>query len=335
MTHPFTWLLWLTSITICAWSSRNPFVLIVLLLIIGVVRQRYTTRDERPPAAALYWMFGVGALFNALWTHTGDTVLLRLPERLPLIGGPITAEALSYGIVNAMALFCMLHAFDALQRALPVSEILRMAPRALHPVTVVVVIAVTYVPMARQRARAVQTAQAVRGHEIRGIRDWLPLLMPLLIGALEHAMQLAEAMAARGYGRSIGEPSYTPSSLSIIGLLSMLGGWALGTTTPYVTTGWGIVAGGAALFGAALWLLRRRSPRTALRSNKFGSADLVGIAGACVAAVGVSVPSPISEAIAWTPYPALQWPAFPALLGPLLFGLCLPALFTRTGTKST
>ena len=40
---------------------------------------------------------------------------------------------------------------------------------------------------------------------MRGLRDWLPLLMPLLIGGLERALQLAEAMTA--HSRDLGLPT--------------------------------------------------------------------------------------------------------------------------------
>ena len=36
----------------------------------------------------------ISALFNALTVHIGDTELLRLPGWLPLLGGPVTLEAL-------------------------------------------------------------------------------------------------------------------------------------------------------------------------------------------------------------------------------------------------
>jgi energy-coupling factor transport system permease protein len=331
MKHPLAWILWLCAVTICAWSGRNPLVLVLLALIIELVRRAHRGMQSAPAFSPLHWMLGIGALLNALWTHAGDTILVTLPESLPLVGGPITAEALTYGAVNAAALLCLLHAFRVLQQVLPISEILSMTPRALHPITVVVVIAVTYVPHMQRRVRDVREAQAVRGHAMRGMRDWLPLLMPLLVGSLEHAMQLAESMAARGYGRSIdAKQDGLPSMLIVAGLLGLLGGWILGTTTSYTMTAWIVGAAAITMVAVALLLLRRNAPRTTLHRRRLRAADILGILGAALAALGVSGPFPTAAAAAWTPYPLLQWPNFPVLLGPLLCGLCVPALFART-----
>ena len=34
----------------------------------------------------------------------------------------------------------------------------------------------------------IREAQAVRGHRVQGIRDWLPIVVPLLVSGLERAM---------------------------------------------------------------------------------------------------------------------------------------------------
>src|SRR4030065_1354430 len=97
----------------------------------------------------------------------------------------------------------MLLSFMLLNLALPVRDLLRLIRRAFFPVAVVTSIAVTYLPTTLRQFQQIREAQAVRGHQVRSLRDWLPLLMPLLVGGLEHAMQLAEAMTARGFASPI------------------------------------------------------------------------------------------------------------------------------------
>lgn len=335
MTHPLAWLIWLCAAGLSAWNGRNPFLLVLLLLIITAVRSAYPQRTDLKAPVSVYWFVPLAALLNALWTHAGDTILLRLPEALPLIGGPITAEALAYGALNGLALLTLFNAFAVVQHAIPISEMISLIPRALHPITVVIVITLTYLPFARQQAREVRDAQAVRGHAIRSLRDWLPLLMPMLAGALEHAMQLAEAMSARGYGRRTGTHGPQAQFVLITGMLGALAGWIVRTVTTYTIASCFLTAGGLIMITAAMWLLRTQAPRTSFRRRELQLADIIGITGACVAAVAVFAPLPGADTLAWTPYPTLHWPDFAPLTGILLCGLCAPVLFApRTRHKN-
>ena len=75
-----------------------------------------------------------------------------------------------------------------------------MTPAFIYQMGVVSAIAVGFVPQMVAAWQTIREAQQVRGHRVRGLRDLLPLIMPLLITALERAMQLAESMEARGFG---------------------------------------------------------------------------------------------------------------------------------------
>src|SRR4030043_1151670 len=105
----------------------------------------------------------------------------------------------------------MVASFTVLNLALPVRDLISLIPRAFFPVAVVTSIAVTYLPTTMRQFQQIREAQAGRGHQMRKLRDWLPLLMPLLVGGLEHAMQLAEAMTARGFASSIAEAGTHPA----------------------------------------------------------------------------------------------------------------------------
>ena len=137
--------------------------------------------------------------FNTLTSHYGETVLFTIPGNLPLLSGPVTLEAMVYGATNGLVLTGMLASFMVLNLALTVRELISLIPQAFFPMAVVTSIAVTYLPTTLRQFRQIREAQAIRGHQMRTLRDWLPLWMPLLVGGLEHAMQLAEAMTARGF----------------------------------------------------------------------------------------------------------------------------------------
>ena len=124
----------------------------------------------------------------------------------------------------------MLASFMVLNMALPVRDLISLVPRAFFPVAVVTSIAVTYLPTTLRQFQQVREAQAVRGHQMRSLRDWLPLLMPLLVGGMEHAMQLAEAMTARGFASSgpvTGRRQLYPRIAMLLGVVLLTAGWLM------------------------------------------------------------------------------------------------------------
>ena len=165
----------------------------------------------------------------------------------------MTLEALVYGATNGLILTGMLASFTVLNLALPIRDLISLIPRAFFPVAVVTSIAVTYLPTTLRQIQQIREAQEVRGHQMRSLRDWLPLLMPLLVGGLEHAMQLAEAMTARGFASSkpaANRQSIYPRLLMLIGVVLLAAGWVvqLGTAG---WSGWVLIVSGIILLATA------------------------------------------------------------------------------------
>jgi energy-coupling factor transport system permease protein len=270
-------------------------------------------------------------LFNALTTHFGETVLFSLPEIIPLLGGPITVEALLYGMTNGLVLATLFAAFTVLNLAVPIRDLIRIIPRAFYPVALVLSIAVTFVPTTLRQIRQIREAQAVRGHRMKGLRDWFPLFMPLLVGGLERALQLAEAMTARGFASKSaatneGTPSHDPSAQigSIFALLLLLAGALLHTM-------WGRSLWGAFLMllgtGLLYWVLRRVGRRvqyTVYRKLPWTQRDWMVVIGAVASIVPLLL---LGENVRYyTPYPLVELPRFHPGAGITLLGLMLPAL---------
>jgi energy-coupling factor transport system permease protein len=198
MMHPVAWMLWLVGVLIALSVTRNPLYLVLVLGCVGITLASLRGRTQRvaPTMPVSPVRFGLlvvalSALFNAGTAHVGRGVLVRLPEVLPLIGGPVTLEALVFGALNGLVLTGIYTAFVVLNQALPVRSLIRFIPRAFFPVAVVVSIALSFAPTTLRHFQQIREAQAIRGHRVRGLRDWLPLFLPLLVGGLERALQLA------------------------------------------------------------------------------------------------------------------------------------------------
>jgi energy-coupling factor transport system permease protein len=274
----------------------------------------------------------ISAILNALTVRYGDTVLLRLPGWLPLLGGPVTLEALVFGALNGLTLAGLFVAFVVAQRLLPTSALIGLIPRAFYPLAVVAAIAITFVPTTLRQARQIRDAQAIRGHRLVRMRDWLPLLLPLLIGGLERAFQLAEAMAARGFA-SAGRPQHATAlrASMVAGLAALLAGWLLVLAWGQQLAGRALMLIGGGLLVGALWLAGRRAPRTRYRRTFWAAGDTAVLIGAAVSIVAFTLPLPgIDRAVlAYYPYPLLRLPPFDPVLGFATLGLAWPAAVLR------
>ena len=332
--HPWAWIAWAAATLTVLSATRNPMYLALVLCCIVLVGRLVPTDVETVvvPLSPLRFGFivvGLSALFNAASVHVGSHVLIRLPAGLPLVGGPITLEALTYGALNGLSLTGIFALFALLNRTLPVRSLVRLIPRAFYPVAVVVSIAVTYVPTTLRQFQLIREAQAVRGHRVRGLRDWLPLFMPLLIGGLERAVQLAEAMMARGFAAHGERMHDTLTRLLVtLGLLALLTGWLAREGWHQEYPGLMLMLAGVGLVLLALWIIGRRVPHTTYRHQEWAGQDTAIVAGAFVAACALCLPLPGLDrsTIFFYPYLTLGLPGLNGAVGVGILGLLGPAM---------
>lgn len=332
MIHPLAWAGWAGAILVTVSMTRNPFYLGLVLFWIALSSLIIEPAAESAPIPISPLYFGLvvvilSTLFNGATVHVGRTVLFRLPDILPLVGGPITLEAIVYGALNGLTLSGMFAAFTIINKALPVRAVVRLIPQAFYPVAVVASIAITFVPTTLRQFQQIREAQAVRGHRLRGLRDWLPLMMPLLVGGLERALQLAEAMMARGFASSDkgGHGSLIQVGV-ILGLIGVLSGWLLRLIWGRAVAGLILLLAGIGLILAVLWVVGRRTPRTLYRPQPWTGPDWLVVAGAGLMTVAFLWTWPGRDTIFYYPYPALSWPEFGLAMGLATAGLLGPAL---------
>ncbi len=343
MKQPWAWVSWLIATIVILSITRNPLYLVLILMCVVFVGM--TLRQAGSESASPFtlwklavWIMLLSTAFNALTSHYGETVLFTIPGDLPLLSGPVTLEAMVYGATNGLVLTGMLASFMVLNLALTVRELISLIPRAFFPLAVVTSIAVTYLPTTLRQFRQIREAQAIRGHQMRTLRDWLPLWMPLLVGGLEHAMQLAEAMTARGFASAnpeVREGGNTPRLFIIIGLVLLAFGWILQLGGAGLN-GLALIVAGTIMMLGGLWYLGRVSARTTYHSPGWGWQDWLtvmvslGVLAICTLPIlGVS-----HESLYYDPYPTLTMPSFDPVLGLAMLGLLVPGIlihykFTR------
>jgi len=128
---------------------------------------------------------------HPLWTGPTVPVLGRLD---------ITNEELRNGLFQGLRLTAVALAFAAYALLLDHDRLVQGAGFARRSV-LAIALATRLVPTLERDAGGLVEALRGRGVEVTGLRGRARLLSPLLAGSLERALNLAEAMEARGYGR--------------------------------------------------------------------------------------------------------------------------------------
>jgi energy-coupling factor transport system permease protein len=328
------WIAWIAIVAILTMVTRNPLYTMILFLVTRLVMVAFGREDLVVPLSL--WrigviMIGFSVLYNGLFVHVGTTVLFSLPA-WPLIGGPVTAEALVAGFVNGLILVTLLSTFAVLNAIVPLKELVRLAPAALQDFGVVVMVALTYVPETRRHYERIRQAQAIRGHQLRGLGDWRPIILPLLIGGLERAMHLAETMVARGYGsteRFGGRP--TESAAIFTGLLAAAVGWlmiAIG-----LGLGWVLLLAGSGVMATLLWRRGRRLRRSGYSSSPWRPRDSLLVCTSVATLILAIVPWSFANqtSLVYSPYLTLSPPDFDWLYGLVFMALAWPAFAAVLG----
>jgi energy-coupling factor transport system permease protein len=338
---PRAWLAWGLAASLPPLLGRNPFPLVATLLVVVGVRMVWAAHAPRVGSwsgivrlAAIF--AAVGVLFNALTVRSGDRVLITVPDPVPLLDGPITLNALVFGILSGLALVILVLVGTTVGALLDWPAALRLLPERLTTVAVAASVAFAFVPQTAVAFREIREAQAARGHRFRGARDLVLLLVPLLTGGLERAVTLAEALESRGFGSSaVSTPGsrLRPAAIAV--------GLAGAVVTAYLVAVGRLSAALlllAAVAAGCFFIATRSGSDTGPRRSRFRSphwtrADTFTVAGSALAGIatlGSIVADPSS--LRYEPYPDLIAPvvglpvilAQAALLAPALFAPAVP-----------
>ena len=163
----------------------------------------------RAPASRR-WPYLLGALTTGasvvvlspfLWSSGGGTLLWEGPT-IPVIGPlDVSTDEIAVAVLNGLRLTTLALAFSAYALLLDHDRLVSSAGRARRS-ALAVALATRLVPTLERDASGLAEAVRGRGVELHGARGYATLLSPLVAGSLERASQLAEAMEARGFGRS-------------------------------------------------------------------------------------------------------------------------------------
>ncbi len=340
--HTRTWLFWLLAALIITGVSNNPPMLIITLLVATVVFAAW--RDDRPLAQSFRLFFLLGGfvwvsyiVFSVITVGgaRGQTIIASLPQvTLPALlgglrlGGPIALEDVVWGAVRGLRLWVLMVLFGVFNALIDHYRLLRMVPRSFYHIGLAVTIALTFVPQTVLAIQETRDAQRLRGYRFRGVASGIALVGPVLASSLERSLQLAEALDARGYGRTI-----TAGRVGAMQQVQAGGGillLAVGLAAWLYTSEWALASGvavavGLALLGLSLRRLGLAVTRSIYRSERWRRRDTLVSGGAMLAAIGAVALRLAGAPVVYTPYPQVSVPPIVVPLLACVLLLALPA----------
>ncbi len=331
--HTYAWLVWLISGLVVLTTTRNPLLLILVDFVL-VIFQVWISPPGRKSLQMLIRFGGsvltLSTVLNMLISRFGETILFKLPGTIPLLGGNFTFEALIYGLTNGLVLIGIFTLFMILNQVVSVHSLVRLIPQAFHPVAVVTTIALTFIPASQKQFEAIRDAQAIRGQQLKKIKDWLPLIIPLLIGGLERAMQIAEAMTARGFtAQSNRKISRFEKILLPASLIFIIAGWILELSDSLSFPGYWLIVVGIAFLIILFTISGKSVKKTNYSRELWTPASTWVLISTLLLAVIYILPLPGNSFLTYDPYPVVKLPVFPILHGVFIMMLFMPLMFWK------
>jgi energy-coupling factor transport system permease protein len=178
------------------------FVPLPLVFIAGV--QREWLRSLRGAAFFAIFIFAANFFFGYLFPSNPAKIeppIDTLTEYMVLLNRSL-AMTLRFGVlVETFSVFFLTTSPDLLGLALEQS-------RVPYEFVFAFTTAVRFVPVLADEAQTIMDAQKARGLELeRGnflkrVRNYIPILIPLIVSAIRRSLDLAEAMESRAWGAS-------------------------------------------------------------------------------------------------------------------------------------
>ncbi|MDQ4053433.1 MAG: energy-coupling factor transporter transmembrane protein EcfT [Actinomycetota bacterium] len=300
--HPVAWWLWAIGLAVAASFTTNPLVLLLLIGVAAVVVMACRSDQPWGRSFRLYVWLGVlivvlRVVFRVVFggSYPG-VVILDLPQ-VPLpdwvlgitLLGPLTREALLFGLYDGLRLATIVICVGAANSLANPKRLLRSVPPALYEIGTALVVAVNVLPQFADSVRRIRSAQRLRAGETGRVRGLRRLVVPVLEDSLERSLALAAGMDTRGYGRAPGLTSAqrrTTGALMLTGLCGVcVGTYAVLDQTAPRMLALPMLFAGLALAVAGLLSAGRRVHRTRYRPDAWRLPEVA--VAACGVAVGV------------------------------------------------
>ena len=198
--HPAALLAYFAAVLLIAMFSGSP-VTVLLALAGGLCfSATMTTAKEKWSDLSFYLpLVLLVTITNPLFSHNGVTPLFFLNGRA------VTLEAIAYGAGLGATLWAVLQWCRCWSRIMTSEKLLYLFGRAIPKLSLVLSMALRYVPLLRRQAKKLERSQQVLGlyasdSYLDRLRSKLAVYSGLVGWSLENAVEISRSMKARGYG---------------------------------------------------------------------------------------------------------------------------------------
>lgn len=145
-------------------------------------------------------MILISAVFNALFSHQGMTLLFYLKN-----GNPITLESILYGITTGFMLTTVILWFACFNHVMTSDKLIYLFGKLIPAMSLILTMIFRFVPRFIMQAKKVSNAQKGLGRKEKSsiyerVRQGIKILSILVTWELEHGIDTADSMKSRGFG---------------------------------------------------------------------------------------------------------------------------------------
>ena len=213
LVHPLVWWLWALLLAAFVIRTDNALIATAVVCALTLVVLKLKSKSYWSGAFALSAKLAVSIIAIRIGfailigVPMPGTVLFQIPEiALPSwmvgirIGGPVTSQRLTTAVTEALMIATLILLCGAASSLASPHRLIRSLPKAMFNLGVTLSVATSVLPQTVKSVARIQSAKRLRGQNIRGLRAWRGIALPLLEESLERALDLATAMESRGYG---------------------------------------------------------------------------------------------------------------------------------------
>lgn len=200
--HPVLQFLYFAVVILTTMLVDHPVILVLsflgaFLYNIQLYQFRGVVETQLSLAVPLFLLV---VLINTLFNHYGVTVLCYIHT------GAVTLEALVYGIVLAFMLWTALIWFAGVNRVLTTDRMIYLFGRVIPALSLVLSMVLRFIPRFTRQYAVIRESRKGLGVDGTGkgfrwkVRNALQEFSILITWSLEHGVDTADSMHARGYG---------------------------------------------------------------------------------------------------------------------------------------
>lgn len=140
-------------------------------------------------------MLIVTALLNPLFNHQGITILTYLPD-----GNPLTLESVIYGVCAGTMVVSIICYFSCFHAVMTSDKLMCLFGKLIPSLSLVFSMTLRFVPHFIAEFKTVSAAQKHMGRDASKAKQALQVFSIVTTRALEHSIETADSMKARGFG---------------------------------------------------------------------------------------------------------------------------------------